>query len=69
METKISITEDQGVIEVNQWDEHLTDVRSNHIRMVLDVTDQLIREKLIAMGWTPPKEKPPTSEGRGLSAT
>jgi hypothetical protein len=59
METKISITEDQGVIEVNQWDEHLTDVRSNHIRMVLDVTDQLIREKLIAMGWAPPKEKAP----------
>jgi hypothetical protein len=59
MQTKISITEDQGVIEVNQWDEHLKDVRSNHIRMVLDVTDQLIREKLIAMGWTPPKEKAP----------
>jgi hypothetical protein len=27
--------------------------------MLLDVTDQLIREKLIAMGWTPPKEKAP----------
>lgn len=65
METKISIQEGRGVITVDQWDEQFN-VRDNHIRMVLDTTDQMIREKLISLGWTPPDvKKAPAGEDRG----
>lgn len=43
-------------IELEQVSIH-NEIRQNLVRKIIDLEDQLIRDALIKLGWTPPKEK------------
>lgn len=56
MEKEVKVSVNNNKIELESWI-LANEVRSNFVRKVVDTEDLLIREALIKIGWTPPKDK------------
>lgn len=67
MKTTLSCTLDaEGIITVERKDwvsPPLYTVIAHHERKVLDTMDQMIINRLVELGWTPPDGKKPTQDG------
>lgn len=57
----------EGAVRENRYIDVVTTIAGNTHRKIIDTEERFIREGLIKLGWTPPREAVPAAEWNGES--
>ena len=52
---KLNVDFDKKLLEIDERD-YFNNVLSRHVKNVIDTKEKMIRDGLIALGWTPPDD-------------